>query len=352
MNARETALSLIWETLDPRAAQPLIARRVGGLDVTVGIYLALDALGQRVALIGCARELALPFARRTRALEVSFERQSFSGLEAEQMLVLRCHQPEFHGLFLKLVSEIVDAVTKAQRTFPPADIAIQIVGKWRKFWDVDPQTLTAERALGLFGELFFLSKWLGVSDQSVEGWCGARSERHDFVFKFGSVEVKSCVSAAGPSIHRIGSLDQLVPSDLGPLLLFSLRVREEKMASLSLETLVSDIRSELGADSPKLSMFDEQLLELGYTPHSAELHNTQWRIMSTGLFEVGPDFPCLRPSFLAASPALSSAVVNVTYDLDMSGCAAWLKASDFDARARDALEQLRGGHSHRSETKA
>lgn len=337
MTDSAATLGALWGKLRPADAQPLTALRVGGLPPQRHVYAAIDSAGDRRLLIGVADDRVPLDPRSTRALDVRSEACVVSGLAPEQFLVLHCRDSRFNGLFVRLAAEIV--ATLGHHDASVASV-LQIVEQWRRFWSVDPGALSGEKAVGLLGELWFLCNWLKAEQRAVSAWAGGAKERHDFVFPGVAVEVKTTARATGPTIHSISGLWQLEPPSGGRLYLFSLRVREERLAHVSLPGLVAEMRKRLTGVAAARQLFEERLLEAGYTPAVEEEHTQTWQILSEELFVVDEYFPRLRPAILS-TPSLQAAVVSVKYELDMAACMPSRVANHADrAGANDVLTLL------------
>jgi hypothetical protein len=181
--------------------------------------------------------------------------------------------------------------------------------------------MSLEAAVGLFGELWFMERWIGLP-LGLERWAPIGA-RHDFQWPVASVEVKTTtVQWQGPATHRVVSLDQLAAPETGQLYLFSLQILPDELASNSLAAQVDRIRSGL-TTSPEFSdVFMDRLAALGYSPAEADRYSQTWRIVGEELYSIGDGFPRLtRSSFQGGLPA---GVDEVSYSLMLAACRSWL----------------------------
>jgi len=326
MSATPDELERVWTLLSPGDARPLTALRVPNLPPAAAVYLAIDSQRARSVLVECAGFEKVPTKARTKALDVRYERHSVSGFPEQDFLALHCRDARFQGLFVRLAAEIAEVARATQgEGCAPAQV-LAVVERWRRFWGVDPSLLSRERAIGLLGELWFMDRWLGVRAAAIDAWAGPDDERHDFALQHFSVEVKTCTRASGPTLHDISSLSQLEPPIGRPLYLFSLRLREERLATTTLPGLVASVRGALSTMPVALDYFEEKLLQWGYTPASASEHAGGWHVLAQHLFSVRSDFPSLKPAlFVGGQPPPT--VSAVRYTLDVSGCNPWCVAS-------------------------
>jgi len=204
---------------------------------------------------------------------------------------------------------------------------VRCLERWRSFWAVDQTALSREQALGLFGELWFLYRWMGpVSLTSLSRWQGPLGARHDFQWPAASVEIKTSASHTGASpVHFVGGLDQLDNPETGQLYLFSLHAADDNLAANSLPVLVERISSDTASNPEASSMFWERLAKAGYNPAESGRYGRPLRILSEELYLIDDSFPRLtRATFQEGLP---SAIGDVSYHLSMNACAQWRVAS-------------------------
>ena len=193
--------------------------------------------------------------------------------------------------------------------------------------------LSKEQQLGLFGELWFLSRWLcaGVgSAKAIQMWRGPTGARNDFELQGMGIEVKT--TGRLDAAHMINGLDQLLEPMGGALFLYSLSVRDEASGTQSLPRLVEDVRGHLALDYKSLSQFEATLAIAGYDERLApEYAKLVLRIRDEGFYRVAGAFPRLIPISLAAG--VPPGVNNVTYELRLDAAANWLVAKNAAAAA-------------------
>jgi hypothetical protein len=186
--------------------------------------------------------------------------------------------------------------------------------------------LSREEALGLFGELWFLRRWLGPVDAGkIERWLATPGARHDFQWPEASVEVKTAATSAvdGP-VHHISGLDQLDDPETGRLFLFSLQVVDDALAGNTLTGLVDSLTEEVRSSEEGLIILNEKLAGYGYNPAEADAYQRRLRIIAERLYVVGEGFPRLtRTSF---QPVIPPGIGDITYTLKMAACERWFVA--------------------------
>lgn len=147
------------------------------------------------------------------------------------------------------VAARLDAVPAAFATQAEVD---KYLAEWIDFFS--RQSLSRERAIGLWGELYVLSELPNV-DRGVACWVGPYGQMFDFMGNGVSIEVKTSLRTAVATF----SLGQIKDRDDGHAVF--LRVLNDDKNGKSLDVLVAEIRSKL-RDAVQ---FDASLVRAGYT---------------------------------------------------------------------------------------
>ncbi|MDZ7578429.1 MAG: PD-(D/E)XK motif protein [Candidatus Nanopelagicales bacterium] len=298
-----------------------------------GVWLGIDADRRRHLLVRVPGEPAGQELLRTRGLAATMEELRVEEEAEDTWVDIVCLDPALNGTFGTVADDLVaemrhdsgDALNAVKRT----------LRKWKWFWSVDSSGLSAEGALGLFGELWFLDRWAPFPE-AVEVWLGPTGSRHDYVSRTVSVEVKATRARSdGPVRHRITSLEQMDDPETGVLFLFSLSVTPDANAANSLPELIETVRRRLRGKVDLLSVVDQRLSEAGWTPAAAKRHSQPMRIIREELYQVGEGFPRLtHRSFPSGLPV---GIDQVLYTLDLMACEPYRVAT----RTHDASEILR-----------
>lgn len=289
----------IWASLGPSAGRVgLSGVRAPELPTMRAAYLALDSAERRHLMVRLSDD-ALPLAQRdTRGLEVQTERLQVGDHPESLFVDLVCLDRSHYPTFVAVAEDVLNALRRTN--LPARDVVASTLARWRAFWSVRPAGLSSEEALGLFGELWFLRRWLDASQTAdIERWMATPGSRHDFQWPAASVEVKTAATAAaeGP-VHRITSLDQLADPEQGRLFLFSLQVADDALATNCLAGLVVAMSETLRDNQAATERFNQKLAEYGYSPRDAGQYQRKLRVVAERLFHVQGEFPRLtRHSF-------------------------------------------------------
>lgn len=327
-SASTSASALRWDLLEdqPPSGERLTVRTAmpGRSDE---ILIAVDAARGRHVLVTIPPDEPCELAERTsRGIAVQTVEMNVGGGHAEVFVEIACLESQGHAALDIIVMELVDAL-EAGASIGRVRLVQNVLAKWRRFWSgVSQGVLSTEQQLGLFGEVWFLSRWLSPSvgvAKAVQMWRGPTGARNDFEAHGLGIEVKTTgrIDAA----HVIHGLEQLLEPLGGTLLLFSLSVRDEASGTETLPRVVEEMRGRLADDDNALSQFDTNLYAAGYDDRLAsEYAKLVLRIRDEGLYRVIEGFPRLVPSSMASG--LPPGVSAVTYELRLDAAAPWMLA--------------------------
>jgi hypothetical protein len=318
-------LEKAWSDLPNADLGQLSGIRAPGLPPHAPVYVAVDPERRRQLLVALPAGTEPLKMTITRGLEVKTDELRIGESSNRTCIQLVCLHPAHYSMFSALGANIVAAVA-ADPSDPKSAVA-RCLDRWRSFWAVDQSGLTREQALGLFGELWFLFRWMGpLAVASIARWQGPLGARHDFQSPAGSVEVKATASSSGATpVHLISNLDQLDSPEIGQLYMFSLHVADDALAANSLPLLVEQINLALSRDPDAVGLFSERLAKAGYNPGDAGRYMRPFRVLAEELYRVDESFPKLtKESFGSGLPP---GVGDVSYSLSMAACAPWRVAT-------------------------
>jgi hypothetical protein len=319
-----------WDLLEAEPpTKERLAVRIALRGRTTDVLIGIDTALRRYVLvrIPTGEEDALT-ERISRGIGVQTVKMVPQDTGVEEAFVeVACLDAQGHGAFDLVVGELVDAVERASG-LTRVKLAQGVLSRWRRFWSgVPTNALSIERQVGLFGELYFLNRWLCSAlepSKAIAAWQGPGGARNDFELQGLAIEAKATKRV--DAVHVIHGLDQLLEPAGGALLLFALCVRDEASATENLPRLVTELRGKLYEDADALSAFDTLLYMTGYDDRlEAEYSKLLLRVRSEALYRVTAGFPRLVPTSIAGG--LPAGVDSVTYELRLDAAAAWMVAS-------------------------
>lgn len=322
MSATAAELDGYWRGLPPPAGPLLEAREVGRWAVG-RLLAAVDADGHRHLLVAVPDHPRVSIAR-LRGMASQYRQLRAAGQDGI-WLDLQLLDDRGAAAFTLLCSDVMTE-TAANVAGDPAVIAA-VVRRWQRFWSSLPEGMDRESRLGLFGELWLLTRWLpDITAAAVTSWQGPLGGRHDFANDEVSVEVKVGGTVTGPLVHRISGLTQLAAPDQGRLYLLSLRVVAEATGIHSLDGLVAEARlSAADVGGTVADDLDERLAGYGWSPVHSDRYAEPLKVSEQHLYRVDGTFPRLTPGTM---PGLPAGIVDIRYSLDTTVCAPWEIASE------------------------
>jgi hypothetical protein len=180
--------------------------------------------------------------------------------------------------------------------------------------------LSFERQIGLFGELLFLERMIGVHGiTAVEGWVGPLGEPHDF--RIGTREYEVKTTSSSRRVHTINGESQLLPSPGRSLFIVSVLLGPGGGSGDSLAAAAQRIQAAV-AHSPQYSArFRDSLRACGYREEDA-IHFNRLFILRRALAVVPVNDPLprlTRPRIAEATGPDSHRIEHVSYDLNVEG---------------------------------
>jgi hypothetical protein len=235
-------------------------------------------------------------------------RETVLKLDGENLLVLDASTgPTEEAMFTVVARELAMAVVILGRD--PRKAVEATVKRWRTYWSSNAKPLSFEQKLGLFGELYLLSRLLipSLGPSAISTWKGPLGERHDFQSQQWHIECKATSKTA--PIFRIHGHDQLTVPENKELLLFSIFVKRETGAPDSIEKEIESIRAQLDKDPSTLGDFEEALLATGWFQGDDACH---LRVSGADFYVIDSGFPSL------GIDTLPDGVTRIDWEIDLS----------------------------------
>jgi len=219
-------------------------------------------------------------------------------------------------LFSLLVAEIAHFHINAGKT----DIidAEWVIIQWADFWRKIPlATLTREKQLGLYGELFIIFDLLVKIDRKrifnlIDGWQGPLNAAVDFSWGDTFLEVKAAMNKQNYTIH---GLDQLETHPTKFKALAALTVAEVDNG-LTINDLYRKIVNQLLHSKRTYSMFVDKFIKAGGNP-IVDDGLIKFEKIHSAFYNIDANFPRLTRSML--NSPISIRISRVQYSVDLDG---------------------------------
>jgi len=321
-----------WDRLGtPPPVGERLTVRLADPDRRGDLFLAVDSMGRRGVLLHLpACEDCTISGRFSRGIQVHVVEMNVGVVQLERYIEITCLDSAGHAALDLVIEELISSLA-ANPDGNRGGLVQEVLSKWKRFWSgIGAGALSSEQLLGLFGELWFLSRWLAPTvgfAAAMDCWRGPLGARNDFERPLLGIEVKCSNRQDGACI--INGLEQLIEPEGGSLLLFHLSVREEGTGTQSLAGMIHDIKQSLAHDADTLSRFETLLMASGYDEQQdASRAGTLYRVRSEELFHVTGDFPRIVPS--SFGHGIPRGVGAVRYELRLDAAEPWLVASSPD----------------------
>ena len=195
--------------------------------------------------------------------------------------------------------------------------------KWQSVFEkFDKQGLTSEEQRGLFGELYFLRKYLQANTNHLEivnTWIGTEKQVRDFQSGTWAVEVKTTHGNNHQKVH-ISSERQLDTTNLEDLFLYHISLEQMQNSGETLNDIVDSVMGVLGADTSALNKFKNKVYEVGYFESHRNLYDAVGYFIRQDVFhKVENDFPRIQENEIRVG------VGDVKYSIILSQCSGFVK---------------------------
>jgi hypothetical protein len=229
-------------------------------------------------------------------------------------LVLR--DESFSDLFSVLAADIVSEVQDAPDEESTVLRFVRRINAWINFFEKFGNLgLTPEKVKGLFGELWFIKKYLLSNNDAyhkIRGWTGPDGTPHDFQFGKTAFEVKTTATKK-PWKVKISNEIQLDDSGLENLFLYHLAMREIESSGMTLPGLIREIMDIIKEDHEVQGLFLNMLMKSGYI--DAQKNNylkTGFIISKETFYRISNGFPRLT------SKELPDGVGDINYSISLA----------------------------------
>ncbi len=319
-----TKIENIWLDLEADASNHsgLLYKRYSA-EVLPDVYIALKS-PEKLRCIAASLSSSLEFnaKRWNKFRDIKIQRIPDQNDKNKQFLLVILLSSQHKDVFSTLCEDLIMKVSDVNEENILVQELILRLDKWHLLFEkLGRQGLSEEAQRGLYGELYFLKKFLNKTTDAeycVNSWRGIEKAVQDFQYSDWAVETKT-TSGKNQQKLQIASERQLDTS-LVPniyLLHLSLEVRENHGETLN--HLVEEL-SDLITQSPAaLSMFKLKLLEAGYfSHHHGEYEETGYSIRQENIYKITDDFPRITEKMIPAG------VGDVRYSLIISANESWL----------------------------
>ncbi len=240
----------------------------------------------------------------------------------KQFLLILLLENEHRDIFSILCADLITQVAGITNEAELIKLLILRLEKWGLLFEkIGKQGLSEEAQRALYGEIFFLRKFLlNISNPyfCINSWKGPERSVQDFQFSDWAVEIKTTCGKKQQKMY-ISNERQLDISIIPKIFLvhYSLEVRQNHGETLN--DLVDNLLDMLSQSSAAYNLFRLKLLEAGYFDSQRYLYEeVGYHIRQENIYKITEDFPKITES------QIPKGVGDVRYSIVISADKNWV----------------------------
>ena len=316
----------IWEELenDQSFQQGLLIRRYSGL-VLPDVFIALQQPEKLLCIAASiSSNIEINISAFASLQQIQVDILPAPDNKQKNILLFKLINNQHKDIFAILCEDLISSIAEETNEKRLVSTLLNRFEKWKSLFNkFILQGLTPEQQRGLFGELFFLRKYLQYKSdfQNVlNTWVGTSKEIRDFQFNDWALEVKTTSGNNHQKIH-VSSERQLDISHLDTLFLYHLSLERVQESGESLPEIILSIQSLLKSDTISINRFQAKLYEVGYFDQHANLYDeVGYHVRQDNYYKVEGDFPRLQEN------EMRKGVGDVKYTIIVSQCQHYLNS--------------------------
>lgn len=240
-------------------------------------------------------------------------------IKINNKILMSVNEEKYSDFFIKLINLIVTKIFLESLIDKKSIICFldNLISAKNFFEDGNaPRKLTKESQIGLYGEIYVLSKILTkkfTNKDLINFWTGP-SKKHDFTTEKNLIEIKT--TTTNSKKINTSSNNQIAPVYEKKLNLIFLQIKEN-LKGLSLVTIIDNYLTILKAESEILyNDFLLKLAQCNYLDIHKDEYSQKYKIDKINYFEVRNDFPYIKEIEIPVE--LSE--LSITYKIDLDKC--------------------------------
>ena len=299
-----TKINQIWgePENDKSFSKGLLLRRYSGA-VLPDVYVAMQHPEKLFCIcISISDSIEVNISSFSNLQEIQVDLYPSPTQAGKNALVFKLLNFQHKDIFTVLCEDLITSITTETNEQKLIKEILNRFEKWKSLFNkIGLQGLTPEEQRGLFGELYFLKKYLQNKNNFqniLNTWVGPSKEIRDFQFSNWALEVKTTIGNNHQEIH-ISNERQLDTSHLANLFLYHLSLEKVQESGETLPQIIDSINEILQFDIISLNKFKAKLYEVGYFDKKVDLYNTVgYYVRQENYYKVEGDFPRLQENEL------------------------------------------------------
>lgn len=310
----------IWDELanDKSLISGLLFRRYSG-SVKPDVYVALQHPEKFLCVyFAINKTTEVNISNFSNLQEIQVDLFASPNEVDKNILIFKLLNFEHKDIFAVLCDDLIASISEETNEKRIISEVLNRFEKWKSLFNkIGLQGLIPEEQRGLFGELYFLRKFLQTTNNFlpiVNTWTGTENQIRDFQSGSWAVEVKTTHGNNHQKV-QISSERQLDTTNLDDLFLYHISLEQQQNSGETLNDLVDSVIDILRAEIVALNKFKSKIYEVGYF----DLHRNLYEIIGYHIrhdifYKVENDFPRIEENDLRIG------VGDVKYSIILSQC--------------------------------
>lgn len=316
-------INQIWDELanDTSFTKGLLLRRYSG-SVLPDVFVAIQQPEKLICIATSISEsIEVNISMFDNLQEIQIDFFPDHNQKGKNILLFKLINNQHRDIFSVLCEDLIASITSETNEKQLVKSILNRFEKWKSlFTRMISEGLTPEEQRGLFGELYFLRKFLQCNNNLqliLNTWVGSAREVRDFQMNDWAVEVKTTHGNNHQKV-QISSERQLDITHLEKLFLYHISLEKVQENGESLNQIVASINDLLATDSIASNRFKSKLYEAGYFDHHVDLYDsTGYFIRQDTIYKVEDNFPRIQEN------EIRSGIGDVKYSIILSQCEAY-----------------------------
>jgi hypothetical protein len=315
-----TKINQIWEELanDISLAKGLLLRRYS-VEVLPDFYIAMQYPEKLCCFcISFSDTIEINISLFSNLQEIQVDLYPSTTQTGKNALVFKLLNFEHKDIFKVLCEDLIASTLTETNEIKLVKEILNRFEKWKTLFNkIGLQGLTPEEQRGLFGELYFLRKYLQMNSsfsEVINTWIGPEKQVTDFQNGTWAVEVKTTHGNNHQKVY-ISSERQLDTTNLNNLFLYHISLEQMQNSGETLNNMVDSVLGILETDTLAQNKFKSKIYEVGYFDMQRSLYEGKGYFIRQDIFyKVDNDFPRIQENEMRVG------VGDVKYSIILSQC--------------------------------
>ena len=315
-----TKINQIWDELenDKSFAKGLLLRRYSRA-VLPDVYVAMQHPEKLFCIcISISDAIEVNVSLFSNLQEIQVDLYPSPTQAGKNALILKLLNFQHKDIFTVLCEDLIASIATETNELKLVKEILNRFEKWKSLFNkIGLQGLAPEEQRGLFGELYFLRKYLQMDFNFLEvvnTWIGTERQVRDFQSGTWAVEVKTTHGNNHQKVH-ISSERQLDTTNLNDLFLYHISLEQMQNSGETLNDIVDSVIEILETDTMASNKFKSKIYEVGYFELQRSLYEGKGYFIRQDIFyKIENDFPRIQENEIRVG------VGDVKYSIILSQC--------------------------------